>query len=303
MNYYLYYAYNNNNIIQQALFSILSLFQVDRLHERKDTKVIVYTDKPDIFKNFFKEACEFIDIRSMSMDEFSSWMVADGYTKKNIHRLKIKCIADVFEKDPSGKVILLDTDTYLLKSLQPCFAQLAVGGTTYMHKDEGPVFKSQKPGLRAHKRFLNSQNWVIDGKPYTAPKTFRMYNAGVVGIGPREQHLVPAMLKTQDDIYEQSQYYNSEQYVLSDVLMTKTKLLEADHLVRHYWYLKEFQETINRFNEKNKAKSFSELLVTPMPTTKMPSYEGFKKLSYNVPYKFKKKLFELNLLKSYVRFD
>src|SRR5690606_14581013 len=91
MNYYLYYVYNNENIIQQALFSILSVFQVDRLHERTDTKIIVYTDKPDIFRNFFKDGCQYLDIRGKTMDEFSNWMVGDGYTKKNIHRLKLVC--------------------------------------------------------------------------------------------------------------------------------------------------------------------------------------------------------------------
>lgn len=304
MKYYLYYATGKNEIIEQALFSILSIFQVDKIHERTDTQIIVYTDQPKRFSDFFKDGASWIKLVHVDERMANDFFTIPGTNIKNIHRLKIRSLQEVFKQYPDSKAILLDSDTYLLKPLQPVFDQLN-DNETFLDKDEGFIFKfTTKHGPKRHKKILDGHKFYVDNKIFEPRRDFKMFNVGLIGLSHKLKHLLDEALKIHDSVYAASRYYNAEQFAIGHVFQTQTKLKTADHLVRHYWYLKEFQSTIKIFLEKHKNDSFENLLKAKMPTERLPSYEGFKKLTFKVPYKFKKKLFEMKLIKGpYVTFD
>jgi hypothetical protein len=303
MKLYAFFAFGKEEIFNQGILAMVSLFQKDRIHERNDTKIVLYTDQPAYFETYFKEGIKFFDIQHRTMEGFKEWMSKPGNKHKNLHRVKLKSLEDICARYPDSQVILLDTDTYLLESLQGHFERLK-GNETFMHKDEGCVSKGGKPGLRSHRRFFRTHKLTVEGKTFELPKNFHMFNAGVVGIDTRHADLIQKMIRGHDDIFEQTQYYNAEQFMIGYTLQTHTQLKATDDVIRHWWYLKEFQATIERFIPTLKNKSFKEIVETKLPTAKMPSYEGFKELKFIVPYKFKKKLFEMGWTRGpYITFD
>ena len=95
----------------------------------------------------------------------------------------------------------------------------------------------------------------------------------------RLNELFDDALTLTDTIYPENPNHVVEQFAFSYLFQTKSdKIVEAEPLIHHYWYFKEFRGILEQFFEKYKSKSFEELLA--LYSNIDPEYLGAEKLRY-----------------------
>ena len=130
-NYLVYQAYGIEDVLNEAMISIASLYKVTSEADRP--VIYIYTDNPGYLKSFLPSEVKCIET---TKTVWENWKGENSF----VHRAKIKMLID-FSENHLGNILYCDTDTYFLKS--PYHLYETIECNEYiMHTDEGTLSKS-----------------------------------------------------------------------------------------------------------------------------------------------------------------
>jgi hypothetical protein len=232
----LYQAYGLNYIYNQVLFSILTLHH----HVQgnfEGFKVVIYTDKPEIFLKYSNEIP--ISTELLTKKNLEEYRGESGF----VHRVKICIIQDCFTKYKSD-IFYLDSDTYFTKPPHSLLGKIDAD-TSIMNSDDYDLLSAddlyENKDWLLIRRAIRGYEYDIAGKKITIPLTTRMWNAGVIGMSVENKSLLEPILNLCDQIYANKKVFTAEQFSFSYYLQNETKLITSEDIIFHYWkYFKPF---------------------------------------------------------------
>jgi len=250
-NYILYQAYGKEDIINEAIFSILTILS----HSRgKDCNfnIIVYTDKPDLFRAHLN-GLSIISYRQINDEELKLWRGEIDF----VHRVKIKIIQDFFANH-TGNLLYCDSDTYFTSG-PSVFFPLIKEGKLLMHINEGRIDSKKNSIFRKIYSFLKNNVFTLpNGKTLKIPLGTEMWNAGVLGLNASHAPILEDVLQLTDIMYARYNKHIMEQLAFSYFFQTNQAITATDNIIYHYWDFKEFRAMINEFLAANKDKNIEE---------------------------------------------
>jgi hypothetical protein len=248
MNYILYQAYGNKDILNEAIFSILSF---ERLPSKPDVEFVIYTDDKEYFKNRVPENTHF---ELITKPQLTIWRGATDF----VHRVKVEIIKDFFGKY-KGNLLYIDTDTTFISDPSPIFEGIDEG-KVYMHICEGKIDSGDNLVFKKLSKFLKGKSFILKNKEtLSIREDIPMWNAGLLAFDTRTAILLDEVLEITDILHNSYQRHVMEQLAFSFVLQTKRNLLPADKWVFHYWNFKEIRPVLNDFLSSHQNLSFKEL--------------------------------------------
>lgn len=252
-NAILYQAYGGMDFINECRYSLLKYLQVYNLRPPGNTGIFVYTDQPHAFSDFlpFISKLQCIPVNEASIKQWKGRL-------DFVHRFKIEMIRDFFDRF-HGNVLYCDTDTYATAPLEEIFKDIE-HGSFYMHEYEGVIDRTKFPSFHKWETFLSSTPVAYRDKKLLFSKSLRMYNAGVVGLHTSHKELLTDVLALADSVYEKFPKHIAEQFAFSYCLQTGGLVKTADHLIAHYWNLKEFRQLLALFFSRNLEESIPTLV-------------------------------------------
>jgi len=294
MNYILYLAFNDLNVISEAIYSIHSYFYIARNNIDQNARIIVYSDKIEHFKEAFPDN-EHIIFENISQEMINDWLGE----KKFIYRLKIKVLID-FIKKYNSNVILVDADTFFIESVKSYFEKLEKNDVAIMYYNENKLeqkinyvknFEFKFEENNTFYEYLEDSNILSDGNnQYQIPHSTQLWNSGVVGINPSHEPLLDKILNLSDIIYKKFEDRLSEQFAYSYILQNNLKINSCDGSIFHYWYLKDFRYILaiffNYFNMNDKQESL--LFLKRLNLEGIKNKLEYKDLPIMVPCLFQK---------------
>lgn len=269
-NYILYFTHGSDEFLNEAVFALLSYYAH---HKEDENKIIVYTDNSAYFKKRLPQSIKYI---ALDKETIKKWKGAIDF----VHRAKIELLRD-FATRYTGNVLYLDSDTYFRTNISILFEHIQ-NGNAVMSLEEGAINSSPIKHLKDFDRYFkkNNHQLTIGNTSFRFKKDVRMYNAGIIGTRvPESARLFDEALRITDYIYPEHPSHVVEQFAFSYLLQTQNqRVIEAEPLIHHYWYFKEFRVILKDFFETYKDKSFEELLL--LYTKINPEYLGGEKLRY-----------------------
>jgi len=229
-NYLIYQAYGSPDILNEALFSILSY-----LRQPAGATVLVYTDNPAHFRAVLGEApgVAYVPIEPA---QWQAWRGDIGF----VHRVKIMVLQHA-AAHYAGNLLYVDTDTIFTQSPAGIFYLLSQG-QRFMHLSEGRLDNGNALNRKIN-RVLQARNApVLAGGPI-APST-QMYNAGVLGLRSTDASLLAEVLALTEQLYRHYPKHVMEQLAFSVVWARSGTVQEAAPWVYHYWNLKEIRPAL-----------------------------------------------------------
>ncbi len=271
-HFFVYQAYGKIEILQQTMFSLVSLLAFVR--KQGDCGIVIYTDQ----KSYFTERLgdlPFVFYEELTPEKIAQWRGSIQF----VHRLKIEMLLDTVQKYP-GRLIYLDGDTYFLTDPGKLFEKIDEKNTL-MHLPEGRVSGLRDPLSKKLTKFLRRESFVLDGKPYKILPEMTMWNAGVIGYASFHEGLLKDVLSLTDQSYGKYQKHVMEQMAVSEVLQKNSNVHRTDETIYHYWNQKdEYQRRIVEFLGKN--NSVNELIENygkfEFPQAPQPKLTLWKKL-------------------------
>ncbi len=269
-NHILYFTHGSQEYLNEAIFALLSYYAH---HTEDENKVVIYTDNIDYFKSKLPTSIEYVELHK---ETIKKWAGDINF----VHRIKIELLRD-FAKRFTGNVLYLDTDTYFKQNVSSLFDHIS-SGAYVMSLNEGEMGKRGNKIIREFDDYLSKINYRanIEEKEFQFSKKIRMYNAGAIGLNiPNDTEVMEDALLITDYIYPQHHSHVVEQFAFCYLLQSKNpNILEAESLIHHYWYFKEFRGIITKFLNENSNKSFSELVELSKKLN--PERIGAEKLRY-----------------------
>ena len=237
--FFVYQAYGKVEILQQTLFSVVSLLSFLRQHG--DCGIVIYTDQKQYFVDVLGDL-DLISYEPLTAEKIAVWKGQIQF----VHRLKIEMLLDVAQKR-DGRFIYLDGDTYFLSDPRNLFDQIS-NGQTLMHLPEGQISLLRDPLSKKLRKFLRRESFEIGGKSYAISPDLIMWNAGVIGYASAHQPLLRRILELTDQTYTKYQKHVMEQMSVSEVLQKNGAVRRTDEVIFHYWNQKdEYQKLIVDF--------------------------------------------------------
>ena len=122
------------------------------------------------------------------------------------------------------------------------------------------IDRTKFPSFHKWEAFLSSTPIDYNGKKMMFSKDLRMFNAGVVGMNTANKELLDDVLALSDSVYQKFQKHIAEQFAFSYCLQKSGTVKTADHLIAHYWNLKEFRQLLHTFFARNVEESIPNLV-------------------------------------------
>lgn len=290
-NIFAIYAFNKEEILQQALFSIISTLKLN-----PHLKICLFTDQPNFFQNplaAFKDQIHFI---VLTQDILADWK---GSPADNF-RVKLKALEYCCIKYLDANILLVDSDTFTVKPLDIIFQKISENNFI-MHDYEGQLQDQKTSGQKTLLQFIKNNEFEFANKKFTFPQHLELYNAGVIGLNARHQGLVKEMISLHDVVFAQTKFYFAEQLCVV-YFAQQFNIINSHQYIFHYWYIKEFQSKIKYFLSNLPTLNFENIRNLELPISKIPNYQKFKSLCYKIPYKIKRFLYKKGFLNQYVSF-
>lgn len=225
-------SYGNQKEYLRAVFTVLTFVAHN---PKQDNVVLVYTDKPDFFRNYFHG----LPVEYVVLTD--SWMREMRGDIDFLHRIKIGILENAFQRYP-GSIVYADSDSFFIGDPDLLLSQLSPD-TSFMHKFEytfESVRESPLPAgaaLRAVVKFIDGHQFLLpDGQVITATAGLSSWNAGVMVFHPSHAKWIPDVYAITNDLFRATGHHASEQYAFSVVLQTRTRLREIETVNYHYWY-------------------------------------------------------------------
>lgn len=234
-NYLIYQAYGAPDILNEALFSILSFL---RREETTDAQIIIYTDNPAHFRAVLGDLPT-LHYEVIEPEQWREWRGAIDF----VHRVKIKVLQHAATAY-HGNFLYLDTDTVFQAPPQPIFAAIAAG-ERFMHVSEGSLGGGNKLSKKVNRVVQQPAGRAAltqAGGPI-APTT-TMYNAGALGFRSADAPLLAEVLHLTEALYRLYPKHVMEQLAFSAVWQRAGVVREAAPWVYHYWELKEIRPVL-----------------------------------------------------------
>ena len=241
-----YQAYGRPDILEQNLFSVISLFKRHRDFSQVE-KILIYTDDEAFFQNHLGSHPR-IQYQPMGAERLLAWRGGIEF----IHRVKIEMLKDAAQKFPDFNLFYLDGDTYFTKDPNYLLAQVDAHHSI-MHEAENIINKGKDPLSKKVARFLKKFDFIIEGKKIKIHPQITMWNAGVLGFAPSFFSSLPKVLEFTDQAYTKYKKHVMEQLAFSYFLASQTRIHAAGEYIHHYWRQKdEYGNLIHLFLQENK---------------------------------------------------
>jgi hypothetical protein len=234
-----YQAYGVQDVIEQTFFSILSLY-----HNKSETspiKVAVYTDRKDLFENFFGSTPN-IELVEINREQINMWRGHIDF----VHRVKIEILKDAGNRYKDS-IFYCDGDTFFKEDPTELFSQVNKDNSL-MHIFESCLGRPDNRLTKKVFRSLKNRTFSLRAQPVQFNEDHEMWNAGVIGIDRENLSYFDDILSLTDQLYAHYPKHVMEQLAVSYVLQTRSKLFSAKNTVHHYWNQKpQYQAKIKSF--------------------------------------------------------
>lgn len=247
-NYILYQAYGGADFANECRYSLLKFLSAYNLVPPAHTSVVIYTDRAEMFSEFIPFFPS-LHCLHLPAETVKRWRGEIDF----VHRVKIEMMVDFFSKF-DGNLLYCDTDTYIDAPVDELFRRIA-DGEFLMHQFEGVIDQSKYPSFHKWENFLRSNNIDYNNKSLQFSPQLKMYNAGVIGLSSMDKNILQDVLALTDAIYRQFPKHIAEQFAFSYCLQKAGELFTTDHLISHYWNLKEFRTLLHHFFYRNIEES------------------------------------------------
>lgn len=251
-NYIVYQAYGSKDILNEALYSILSFYEVYGL-EQKDIKVVVYTDSPTHFESILGK--ERVECRLIDAEIIRKWRGEIDF----VHRVKIETLLHFSKNLVDDNILYLDSDIYFVQDVTAIFEHISKGNF-YMHDEEGALNCSKFPLILKMGKFIKSHRKELQKVGIAIPDNTKTWNAGVIGFNTSNKYVLQKVLCFTDSFYKIYPKHIAEQFGFSLYLGKEGKVLTARHQLFHYWSFKEFRAVLYDFFEYHRGTELALLL-------------------------------------------
>jgi hypothetical protein len=221
----LYLSYGPARIHRENRFSALTA-----LHQLRGdagrARVVVYTDDASAFADLP------VTVRTLGRAELEEW---SGGGRSYNNRAKTRAMVDAFERY-GRPLVYLDGDTWVRRPLHRLVSRIRPGQAV-MHLPEGRLLEvpdRRRARLAAHLEGAAFQ--LGSGAPFSIPADAVMWNSGVVGLHPRDAHLLEDAGSLAQQLWDALPGQpHLEQFALGQVLGQHLRLRAAEADVFHYW--------------------------------------------------------------------
>lgn len=239
-------AYGRRDIIDQALFSVLSLLRWNYPDE-----IWIYTDQGPRLRDYFAGIVN-VKIREVTPEQIRAWRGAIDF----VHRVKLEVLKDA-SRDCPVPLLYLDGDTVFLKDPRGLAARVSPGHHL-MHVQESRMDQARDILTKKIARFCKRQTFDLKSGPLRIPLSTSMWNAGVIGLHPQHFGLWDQMIEFTDVAYALYQKHVIEQLAVSYFLQASGTVSASDEVVHHYWQTKEvWQKRIDEFLARHETAKAS----------------------------------------------
>lgn len=248
MHNIVYLALDHPQFVKECAASIHSLhYKINK--NAPEYNVIIYTNLEDAFEKYKLHnlfSVEFITISDSLKQQLLDHTL---YT----YKLKIWILLDFLQKKKES-CIFLDCDTFLIGDISKLFDDLAeskdIAFMNYAEKNIKQLRqdKMQNGSLSLQNKFYHDicdvSHLIVKEKSYQINENFNFWNSGVIGINPHMEKSLQEALSINDYIFHTYKSLTSEQMALSVAFSQDYRILPADHIVYHYWFLKETRHLV-----------------------------------------------------------
>jgi hypothetical protein len=253
--YIVYQAYGSEDILNEALYSILSFYKVHGLDYR-DITIVVYTDHAFYFESILGK--ERILCKPLDATRVKQWRGAINF----VHRVKIETLLDFtagLQQD--DQILYLDSDIVFMKPIPDLFEKIKEGAFI-MHEFEGKLNASSFPLIIKMGKFIKGHQQELTAKGFDVPADTGVWNAGVIGFNSSKQYLLSRVLCFTDGFYTMYPKHIAEQFGFSLYLSKEGTVFNSSEYLFHYWSFKEFRSILHDFfaYQKSQAAELSKII-------------------------------------------
>lgn len=250
----LYVAHGEDHFLQEAAYSILSLFSVA---SSSDYVVAIVTDKGELIKKLLGPEAQ-INILPINQKIINQWKGEDGY----VHRIKPKAIQWAIKKigEKDDLFLFVDSDTVFYENPDSIFKKIQCKNVV-MDEMEGSVEKCRDltSSQRKMYRVVCSDDFNICGVRRKIGLNTQLWNSGVIGVDFDDRDVFSDVLLLIDEMYKKLPIMTIEQIALSIVLQEKKiHIRDNENIIFHYHFFKEFRNDLRVFFERYKNSSLDE---------------------------------------------
>lgn len=237
--YIVYQAYGSLDILNEALYSILSFYKVHGADYRAIT-IVVYTDTPLHFETVLGK--ERVVCKPLDLSLVKQWRGEIDF----VHRVKIETLLHFTATLEQGQVLYLDSDIVFTKPIDYLF-DLIEKNQLIMHESEGRLNDSTFPLILKMGKFIKSHQADLIKKGFDIPLNAGVWNAGVIGFDISKKHLLNKVLCFTDNFYPIYPKHIAEQFGFSLYLSKEGEVYNSADFLFHYWSFKEFRTILRDF--------------------------------------------------------
>lgn len=304
MYHIVYLAMNHIQFVKECVASVHSLHYKAK-EESQKYHITIYTNLRGEFEQYKLEELFFIEYITISDSLQREWLDNTLY----VYQLKIYVMIDFLQRKKQS-FIFLDCDTFLIGDISVLFHTLCQHEDTVLMNYAEKSIKQLRQAKNGNHRHPHQEKFyydmsdlnhlIVEEKIYGIKDDFSFWNSGVVGLNPQMEASLTDALMLNDYIFSHYQMLTSEQNALSIALSQQYRIVSTDHIVYHYWFIKEARYLIEAaFNlpvEIEKKHSLS-LIAEMLQQRNKIEYETMEEtLSYCLNKKdniLKKSLYEI----------
>jgi hypothetical protein len=251
--YIVYQAYGSEDILNEALYSILSFYKVHGIDER-DITLVMYTDNPLHFESVVGK--ERISCKLIDAAQIKKWRGDIDF----VHRVKIETLIDFTSSlRDEEEVLYLDSDICFLKPIHSLFDQVSQG-KFIMHESEGKLNESKFPLILKMGKFIKSHQQQLRERGFEVPVDSSTWNAGVLGFNSSKKSVLTKVLCFTDSFYKIYPKHIAEQFGFSLYFSKEGEVYNSANYLFHYWSFKEFRKVLNDFFHHHQSSTLEKLL-------------------------------------------
>ena len=236
-------SYGNEIELKRAIVAVFSFFSfTSSLHLQGKVRVIIYTDNPKYFKDYFQEMN--VEYNLLTLEKSVEMLGGTDY----LFRRKIALIDEIFRIFPGEHILFIDSDTFFIRDPTAMLKDIE-SGASFMHEKEYSFYGA----IDIYKRYMahlgdNPEKYPLSFLNLIGNTTFEIqnkaikfnerqycWNSGVLGLNMNFAPLFSDIFNLNDRIYENTRWFIAEQLAFSLVLQSTSELREAKSFVNHYW--------------------------------------------------------------------
>jgi hypothetical protein len=245
-SYLLYLAYGSEELHAEALYSLLSYYEV----AAKPVQILLYTDSPASFEQVLGARPEIL-YPAVTPEEWQRWR---GSSNK-VYLLKQGVMSHAAQHYP-GNLLFVDTDTIWQADPTPLFEKIAEGQYV-MHVSEGRLAVGNVLSRKVYKH-LKGHVFTVGSNQYSVAENTVLYNSGVIGMSSAAAMRLPEVVALADQLYATYNKHMMEQLAFSLWFKADSLIAEAAPYVVHYWNLKAARPLLTQTFRKYASQSLDE---------------------------------------------